>query len=233
MVYGGVDHELIWLSEGSVWSGPPQRPEQHPVTAQVARGAIAAARHALAGKDPVAAEQALTALQYSYPQSFQPLARLRRTAGPAVEPAPATEVVPTADADAVDTPEAAQPYSRTLDLRSATAWTEAGHLQQNAFISAPHQVLVLHVWGPDPVSFTLDSPLHLEQTGTDGEEAWAVLRAPDDVVPAVQREPDPVRWSDPPRGVQAAVALRAIGAAVRTRTTPDGLVLQVDGEATL
>ncbi|HLS64312.1 MAG TPA: hypothetical protein VK060_13100, partial [Ruania sp.] len=61
----------------------------------------------------------------------------------------------------------------------------------------------------------------------------AVLRAPDDVVPAVQREADPVRWSDPPRGVQAAVAVQAVGAAVRTRCTSDGLVLDVEGDATL
>src|SRR5690625_5038655 len=234
MVYGGVDHELIWLSEGSVWSGPPRRPEPHPAPAQAAGAAIAAARPALAAKDPVAAERALHALQHSSPQSFRRLARLRRTSGPAVEPAPAAEVVPAADADAVEDPAADQPYHRILDLRSATAWTRAGAVRQSAFVSAPHQVLVVEVSGTaGPVSFTLDSPLRPEQTGAAGAEAWALPHSADDVVPAVQREADPVRWSDPPRGVQAAVAVQAVGAAVRTRCTPDGLVLDVDGEATL
>lgn len=247
MVYGGGAEELIWLSEGSVWSGPPRRPVPHPVTAESASAALAAARTAIAAGDYVAAEKALQAVQHSYPQSFQPLARLRRRVGvPAAEPAAPADVAPAQDADAVssisvssDQPAGPQPsYARGLDLQSATAWTRAGTgtaaLRQRVFASAPHQVLVVEVTGATgPVSFTLDSPLRLEQNGTDGAEAWAVLRAPDDVIPAVQREPDPVRWAADPRGVQAALVLRATGGSVRTRSTPAGLVLEVDGDTTL
>ena len=238
MVYGGGAEELIWLSEGSVWSGPPRRPLPHPVTAETAHRAITAARAAIATGDYVAAEQAVQAVQHSYPQSFQPLARLRRRIGAGAEPAAQADVVPEQDAAAVTAPDSPAGYARGLDLPTATAWTVAGangaSISQRVFASAPHQVLVLEVSGTDgPVSFTLDSPLRLEGSGAEGPEAWAVLRAPDDVVPAVQREPDPIRWAEEPRGVQAAVVLRAIGAAVRTRTAPAGVVVEVDGDATL
>ncbi|WP_165962753.1 glycosyl hydrolase family 95 catalytic domain-containing protein [Occultella glacieicola] len=233
MVYGGEQEELVWLSEGSVWSGPPRRPAEHPVTAEAARAAIAASRAAIAAGDHVGAEEALQALQHSYPQSFQPLARLRRTVGaPTPEPAPQAEVIP--ERDHVDTPGSASGYARGLDLRSATAWTRAAAVSQRAYVSAPHQVLVLEVSASGrPVSFVLDSPLRLEQAGADGAEAWAVVRAPDDVVPAYQREADPVRWASDPRGVQAAVVLRGVGDGVRTRATPAGVVVEVDGDATL
>ncbi len=233
MVYGRAEQELIWLSEGSVWSGPGRRPEPHPVTADVAGAAIAASRAAIAAGDHVAAEEALHALQHSYPQSFQPLARLRRTVGaPAPEPASQAEVLP--EQDRVDGPESSAGHARGLDLRTALAWTRAAGVHQQAFVSAPHQVLVLEVSAADrPVSFVLDSPLRLEHAEADGAEAWAVLRAPDDVVPAYQREADPVRWASDPRGVQAAVAMRAIGGTVRSRATPDGVVIEVSGDATL
>lgn len=233
MVYGGAATELIWINDGSVWSGPPRRPEPHPMTPEIAAAAIAASREAIAAGDPVAAETALQALQYSYPQSFQPVARLRRTLGAAPEPAPQAEVVPANDA--VDTPPG--DYARGLDLRSAQAWTRAetasGPVAQRAFVSAPHQVMVLEVETDRPVAFTLDSPLRLEESGAADGEAWVVLRAPDDVVPSFQREPDPIRWADDPRGVQAAVVLRAVGGAVRTRSAPHGIVIEVDGGATL
>ena len=234
MVYGREDHDLIWLSEGSVWSGPGHRPDPHPVGAETARAAIAASRSAIAAGDYVAAEDALRLLQHSYPQSFQPLARLRRTIGtPSPEPAPQADVVPENDHGlAGDVPSAA--YARGLDLRSAVAWTHGAAVDQRAFVSAPHQVLVIEVDAARrPVSFVLDSPLRLEQADTAEAEAWAVLRAPDDVVPAYQRVTDPVRWAAEPRGVQAAVVLRAVGGSVRTRSTPEGLVVEVDGDTTL
>ncbi|SEE71441.1 alpha-L-fucosidase 2 [Ruania alba] len=233
MVYGGAEEELIWLSEGTVWSGPPRRPSEHPVTAQLARAAIRSARAALTSGDPVGAEEALQALQYSYPQAFQPLARLRRAVASAHEPAPRAEVVPKRDHATT-----AASHRRGLDLRSAISWTSAaspaGPVAQRAFTSAPADALVLEVSaGGRPISFTLDSPLRTERSGTEGTGAWAILRAPDDVIPAVQRDPDPIRWAEEPRGVQAAVALHALSGEVRTRTTPDGVVLEVAGDATL
>lgn len=229
MVYGGADSEVIWLNEGSVWSGPPRRPDPHPVSAAAAAAAITASREAIAAGDYVAAERALHGVQYSYPQSFQPLARLRRTAGSVLEPAPQREVVPSNDL--VNTAEGV--HRRGLDLQTAIAWTRTAHVAQRAFVSAPHQVMVLQVDADRPVAFTLDSPLRIEQSGAGDAESWVVLRAPDDVVPAFQREPDPVRWASDPRGVQAAVVMRAIGGDVRTRTTPEGVVIEVDGGAAL
>lgn len=229
MVYGGVDAELLWLSEGTVWSGPPRRTEPHPVTGAVAATAIATARDAVTAGDYVAAEEALKALQHSYPQSFQPLARLRRTLGAVPEPAPQADVVPVNDhVSGTD-----GRYVRELDLRTAAVWTETDELVQHAFVSAPHQVMVLQVEADRPVAFTLDSPLRLEAAGADGAEAWAVLRAPDDVAPAYNRDPDPIRWAAAPRGVQAAVVMRALGASTIARATPDGVVLEADGAATL
>ncbi|WP_162458634.1 glycosyl hydrolase family 95 catalytic domain-containing protein [Pseudactinotalea suaedae] len=234
MVYGGVEDELLWLNDGSVWSGPPRRPQPHPVTSEVAAAAIAASREAVAAGDYVAAEQALHALQHSYPQSFQPLARLRRTIGRVHEPSPQAEVVPANDT--VTAPSGR--HARGLDLQAATAWTRAeapaGTVTQRVFVSAPHQVMVVQVESSgQPVAFTLDSPLRLEQSGAEDGEAWMVLRAPDDVVPGFQREPDPIRWAQDPRGVQAAVVMRALGGEVRARTAPHGVVIEVDGGATL
>ncbi|MDP3949662.1 glycoside hydrolase N-terminal domain-containing protein [Microbacterium sp.] len=238
MIYGREEHELIWLSEGSVWSGPGRHPDPHPVSAETARSAISASRAAIAAGDYVAAEDSLRLLQHSYPQSFQPLARLRRTIGaPAPDPSPQVDVVPERDnsltIDGGDAQNSAD-YARGLDLRTAVAWTRGSEIDQRAFVSDQHQVLVIEVSASQrPVSFVLDSPLRLEQAEARGSEVWAVLRAPDDVVPAYQRVADPVRWADDPRGVQAAVALRAIGGSVRTRSTSAGLVVEVDGDTTL
>ncbi|WP_420110661.1 glycosyl hydrolase family 95 catalytic domain-containing protein [Pseudactinotalea sp.] len=231
MVYGGIREELIWLSEGSVWSGPGRTPQPHPVSSEIAAAAIESSRAAIAEGDYVAAEEALQALQHSYPQSFQPLARLRRTIGAVAEPAPQGDVLP--EHDAVDSPAEADGYRRGLDLQTATAWTRAPGVQQRSFISAPHEVMVLEVQADEPVAFTFDSPLRLEDAGAEGERAWLVLRAPDDVAPAYNREPDPIRWAEHPRGVQAAVALHAVGGTVRTRTTPEGVVIEADGAATV
>ncbi|KAF2414931.1 hypothetical protein B1729_02395 [Microbacterium sp. B35-04] len=237
MVYGREEHELIWLSEGSVWSGPGRRPDPHPVSAETARAAISASRAAIAAGDYVAAEDSLRLLQHSYPQSFQPLARLRRTIGaPAPEPSPQGDVVPERDGPAMLDDGIQRPagYARGLDLRAAVAWTRGSGVDQRTFVSDPHQVLVIEVSASQrPVSFVLDSPLHLEHAEADGPEAWAVLRAPDDVVPAYQRVPDPVRWAEERRGVQAAVVLRALGGSVRTRSTSAGLAVEVDGDTTL
>ncbi|WP_429461009.1 glycosyl hydrolase family 95 catalytic domain-containing protein [Microbacterium sp. ZKA21] len=235
MVYGREEHEMIWLSEGSVWSGPGNRPDPHPVSPEAARAAIAASRAALTAGDHVAAEDALRLLQHSYPQSFQPLARLRRTIGtPAPEPAPQADVVPEHDLELDGGTGCSAAYARGLDLRGAVAWTHGSGMDQRAFVSAAHQILVVEVSAARrPVSFVLDSPLRLEQAEAADAEAWAVLRAPDDVVPAYQRVTDPVRWSAEPRGVQAAVVLRAVGGSVRTRSTSAGLVVDVDGDATL
>ncbi|WP_345547205.1 glycosyl hydrolase family 95 catalytic domain-containing protein [Microbacterium jejuense] len=238
MVYGGIGDELIWLSEGSVWSGPGRRADPHPVSAGTARGALSAARAAVAAGDYVTADEAIRALQHSHPQSFQPLARLRRRVGGVPhEPAGQAEVIPENDTAAGAVGHAAEPpagYSRGLDLRTAVAWTRSPGIGQRAFVSDPHQVLVIEVAGSGrPVSFTLDSPLRLESAGSDGDEAWAVLRAPDDVIPAYQREADPVRWAEEPCGVQAAVVMRAIGGGVQARSTPAGVVLEIEGDTTL
>ncbi|WP_460798857.1 glycosyl hydrolase family 95 catalytic domain-containing protein [Microbacterium sp. GXF0217] len=234
MVYGREENELIWLSEGSVWSGPGRRPDPHPVDPATARAAIAASRSAVVDGDYVGAEEALRLLQHSYPQSFQPLARLRRTVGtPPPEPAPQADVVPEND-HGLPGDGSSSAYARRLDLRDAVAWMHGSAVHQRAFVSDPHQVLVVEVAaGQRPVSFVLDSPLRLERAKTAGSEAWVVLRAPDDVVPAYQRVADPVRWSADPHGVQAAVVLRAVGGSVRTRSTPAGLVVEVDGDTTL
>ncbi|MFB7251291.1 glycoside hydrolase N-terminal domain-containing protein [Microbacterium sp. NPDC056234] len=237
MVYGREEHELIWLSEGSVWSGPGRRPDPHPVSSETARAAISTSRAAIAAGDHVAAEDALRLLQHSYPQSFQPLARLRRTTGaPAPDPSPQDDVVPENDRplEPHDPIQRSTDYARGLDLRTAVAWTRGSEVTQQAFVSDPHQVLVIEISAAQrPVSFVLDSPLRVEQAEAAESEAWAVLRAPDDVVPAYQRVPDPVRWTAEPRGVQAAVVIRAVGDTVRTRSTPEGVVVEVDGDTTL
>ena len=237
MVYGREEHELIWLSEGSVWSGPGHRADPHPVSVETARAAISTSRAAIAAGDYVAAEDSLRLLQHSYPQSFQPLARLRRTIGAhAPDPSPQDDVIPEHDRPLAVDDGIRRPadYARGLDLRAAVAWSRSSRMDQRAFVSDPHQVLVVEVSAAQhPVSFVLDSPLRLEQAEAAGAEAWAVLRAPDDVVPAYQRVADPVRWAEEPRGVQAAVVLRAVGGSVRTRSTPEGLVVDVDGDTVL
>ncbi|WP_232822000.1 glycoside hydrolase family 95 protein, partial [Desertihabitans aurantiacus] len=215
MCSGGAVEELLQLNEGTLWSGGPLDPAEA-VDSDTAQRALAEARTALDEGRPADAEAAVQTLQTGYPQSYQPFLDLRR------------RIAGTAEVGG---------YSRRLDLARAVASTRFeldGHpVEQDVWISAEHQVLVLELRSEHPldVEVELVPRLRADHLETDGSLARGVYRAPADVAPAWHRTPDPVRWSDDPTAsVRAALAARATGARELTWSTAgDVLRLRATG----
>lgn len=206
MCHGGVETEEILLNHGTVWSGGPG-PDPHPVDATTAHAAVREARMSMAAGDTARAEAALRRLQYAHPQSFLPLARLMRRSR---------------------TDASARGYSRTLDLRQAECRVETENLAQTVFASAPDGVLVVDVAGGD-TAFDLDSPLRVERVESADGEILMICRAPDDVLPLWAASADAVRYDADPKGVRAAIAIRAIEGEATASAEHGSASLRVDG----
>ncbi|WP_156607316.1 glycoside hydrolase family 95 protein [Auraticoccus cholistanensis] len=215
MDFGGATEELLQLNEGTLWSGAPLDPADAVGTA-AATAALHRARTALAEGDPAGAEAAVQALQHGYPQSYLPfldVSRRIRTAG---------EV---------------GAYSRRLDLGravSTTAFTLDGQpVEQQVWVSAEHQVLVLDLRSEQPleVELELGSLLRTDSLEVAGTLASGVYRAPADVAPDWARSATPVRWSDDPTAApRAALASRVLTDGAAAWRTEDGrLRLTVTG----
>lgn len=141
MVYGGTSTEKLSLNDITLWTGEPDKGQEHidlagsglPVA-----GRLAEVRAALDREDYRAAEQLQKGLQGHFSESYQPLGNLI--------------VNHTADAGAVSG------YQRQLDLANATATVtyKRGGIQFKAeyFASAPDSVIV--------VSYESGAPMDLD-----------------------------------------------------------------------
>jgi len=211
MCHGGIREDAILLNHGTVWSGDGATVDPHPVDAESARRAIREAEERIGRGKHADAEAALRTLQYSYPQSFLPLARLvRKLSG--------------SDADASG-------YERVLDLRNAECRTglASGRILQSVFVSSADDVLVVHVTGVERgVEFELTTPLRVESVAADADDATMICRAPDDVLPSWGAGEGPVRYADDPAGVRAALVVRADGAVLRA--DDDRIAVRADSD---
>ncbi|NUU15795.1 glycoside hydrolase family 95 protein [Cellulomonas humilata] len=209
MVFGGVAVERLQLNDDTCWSGSPRSR-----SAPDGPAALAAARGALEREDVREAGRQVQRLQGGFGQAYQPLVDLW------IEQA---------------APAGLDGYSRWLHLDEGVAghsWTSG---TQEAFVSHPASVLVLHrTWsagsGDVRVSTTSAHPLD-EPVG--GDARWsATLRMPSDSPPDYVPRARVLRDRTRGASVTAAVAL-----AVRTDGTvdagPDGLRLRDATWATL
>lgn len=207
MVFGGVAHERLQLNDDTLWSGGP-RDWDNPA----ARAVLPEVRQLLANGAYAEAEQRIRAMQGPYTQSYLPMADLRLDFAHA---------------------EAPSAYRRTLDLRTAlttTTYTIGGvSYTRTAFVSAPDQVLVLHVHADQPgqisLSATLDSVLRATAASEDEQ---LVLRgvAPAYAAPNYYPAEQPIVYADG-AGMRFVVRLAAQVEGGRLRA--DGQRLYVEG----
>lgn len=136
MVYGGVREERIELNADTLWSGGPGPRDRYRAVTH-----LPALRDAvLRERDYAAADQAARRMLGADTEAYQPLAALLLDFG--------------------DSGQAAD-YRRTLDLDQAihhTAFTAGGaHVEREAFVSAPAEVMVLRVTTSDPGTLSLSA----------------------------------------------------------------------------
>ena len=132
MLYGGTSEEVFTLNDITLWSGEPDRGDDH-IDIRTGIGSEAAAtlplvRAALEREDYAEADRLQRKIQGHYSESYQPLGTLR------IRHADETPV---------------EGYRRALDLSTATATTtyeRAGKaFRETCFASAPDSVIVIHL----------------------------------------------------------------------------------------
>uniref|UniRef100_UPI0028EB4D90 glycoside hydrolase family 95 protein n=1 Tax=uncultured Cellulomonas sp. TaxID=189682 RepID=UPI0028EB4D90 len=196
MVFGGVGTERLQLNDNTCWSGSPRAR-----SAPDGPAALAAARAALEHDDVREAERQVQRLQGGFGQAYQPLVDLWLEQG-----APATT----------------DGYSRWLDLDQGVAGHRWSAGEQEAFVSRPASVLVVHrSWAGAPgelvVRTTSAHPLDEPRGERDG---WsATMRMPSD------SPPDYV----PGTVVRDRAPGTSITAAVAVEVATDGVVVATAG----
>ena len=167
MVYGGTAEEKISLNDITLWTGEPDRGNQHP-DIQTGIGAESAAtlplvRAALAREDYAEADRLQRKMQGHYSETYQPLGTL---------------TLQHLDTGLVTS------YRRQLDLSNAIAsvsYSRCGkRYQAEYFASAPDSALIIHIRaeGGTSIALSYDTPLpHLTAAterilATDGYTAW-------------------------------------------------------------
>ena len=132
MLYGGTSEEVFTLNDITLWSGEPDRGDDH-FDIRTGIGSEAAAtlplvRAALEREDYAEADRLQRKIQGHYSESYQPLGTLR---------------IRYADEAPVEG------YRRTLDLATATATTSYARggkaFRETCFASAPDSVIVIHL----------------------------------------------------------------------------------------
>src|SRR5690349_2341171 len=177
-VFGRVGEERIALNLDDVWSGDGPRtlnvPDGPAVLADVRRLLLDE------GDQPAATERT-RALQGPLVESYQPLADLVISAGPAGEGAD---------------------YRRSLDLRTGIAavdYTVDGvRFRRETYVSAPDQVLVWTLIAENPVVdilIGLESQHPVHPVVADGTYGF-VGHAPSELTIEYRQSPDPVRYED-------------------------------------
>ncbi|MEU8227139.1 glycoside hydrolase family 95 protein [Kribbella sp. NPDC048915] len=225
MAFGGVGTDRIGLNDETLWSGGPEtaRLLSTPLGATGAQ-AVQAVRDALRSGDVRGAHELAKGFHSGYSQAFLPLGDLHLEVAVA-------GVVPAAGS--------VTQYSRDLDLDAAITTTqyEVGEvvIRQEAFVSAPDDVLVVRLTASEPVlglRCRLSSQLQARSHAV-GNGLGLLLQAPADVAPPHRSVPEPIRYSEgADRGMAAAVALRAASDG-ELRTADDELTVGVATEITL
>lgn len=191
MIFARPGAERVQINDDRFWSGNPASAQgTAPLSGEPVTDIITAAREALAGGDPVTAEQLVKKLQRGWSQAYQPLVDLEiRDFLP--DDAPTSSFVASASAAtpaAADSDTALTDYLRWLDLSTAvTAHRDGSGMVQEVFASHPDQVLVLRRSWVAPADVTLEfTSAHpnlrvLEASGTGS--MLVTVQAPADIAP--------------------------------------------------
>ncbi len=221
LIYGGVEEERISLNDITLWTGEPDRGEEHPDLlggiGSHAAETVPLIREALDRGDYRTAERLQRQVQGHFSESYMPLGTLW---------------ISHTDTGAVTD------YRRELDLATACARISysrgGGSYEAEYYASAPDSVIVVHLAAESGLHarLRLDSPLPhaVEARGTslvsDGYAAWHTL--PGYYVPGEEK----MRY-DSQRGIhfRTVLSVRHTGGEVRTEGTE--IVLDGCREATL
>ncbi|WP_449386119.1 glycosyl hydrolase family 95 catalytic domain-containing protein [Cellulomonas soli] len=160
LTWGSPDVDVLQLTDDRLWSGAGPQAGRRP-DAQADPATFRALRAAVLAGDLAEAERLSNAMQVGHVQAFQPLADVHVTLGRAAGPG----------------------YRRRLDLRDGVAsWATADGLTQEAFVSAPDQVVVVRWSAPEPLRLDvrLVSP-HALVTRLVGGDLLGQVRLPADV----------------------------------------------------
>jgi alpha-L-fucosidase 2 len=193
MVFGGVPSERLVLNEDTLWSGRP-RDWNNP---DASKHLPVVRKLVLEDHDYPAADQECRKMQGPYNQTFEPLADLSLD---------------------FDHPGEVQEYCRALDLDSALATVgyRLGNrvYKREAFVSVPHQVVVVRLSCSQPGALNLDvrlsSQLQSQTQSAGSGELKLTGKAPSESVPNYLRdEANPIRYdATPGNGMYFASSLR-------------------------
>ncbi|WP_350275051.1 glycoside hydrolase family 95 protein [Kribbella sp. HUAS MG21] len=201
MCFGGTGSDRIALNDETLWSGGPAT-AQSLATPLGATGAeaVEAVRRALRDGDIRRAHELACGFHSGYSQAYLPL-------GDLLLDLQVDGAVPAAG-DVTQ-------YRRELDLDAAVATAEFAvggvAVRQEVFVSAPDDVLVVHLTASEPVlalGCRLTSQLPSRPYAVE-DGLGLLLQAPAEVAPPHRDVPQPIRYSDgDDRGMAAAIALR-------------------------
>ena len=181
-VFGGVNEDIIFLNDATLWTGEPVNPAMNPD----AYTFVPAIRDALHKEDYPAAEKLHRKLQGSFSQSYAPLGTMRLKFSH----------------------ERATNYYRELDLSTAISnvkYNSNGiEFSREYYISYPDQIMVITLQAnqKNAVSFDLLFNSELKYTlSSDGDCLKADGYAPYFCAPSYRRVDNPIRF-DPAKGTR-------------------------------
>lgn len=141
MVFGGIEHELIQLNEGTLWSGGPQKKNVNPDAYKF----LAPIREALAKDDNCTATEFCKKMQGHYTESFLPLGNLH------INQRFDSESIP-------------EHYMRSLQLDEAIVVTkfevDGVKYVREVFTTASDSLMVIRFTADKPGKLTLDINLN-------------------------------------------------------------------------
>ncbi|MEZ4664193.1 MAG: glycoside hydrolase family 95 protein [Caldilineaceae bacterium] len=188
MVLGGVAHERLQINEDTLWSGGFKD-----TTSPNAQSVLPAVRQAIRAGDYLAADRLAKEMQGPFTQSYQPLGDLHLHFGHG--------------ASSTD-------YRRKLDLDSALATTRytVGDVTftRQSFVSAPDQVVVLHLAADQPGQINFAATLTSQLRHHVAPTAHGLLltgQAPAHVEPSYRNVEPSVVYAEDEKGVGLPFAL--------------------------
>jgi alpha-L-fucosidase 2 len=221
MVFGRVEHELIQLNEGTLWSGAPVKHNVNPG----AFGYLQQTRDALLKEENYSKAAGLSRkLQGVYSESFEPLGDVTID-----QQFKATQ--PTA-------------YYRELDIHDAVSTTrftiDGTEFTRQLFVSAPDQIIVMHftsnITGQLNFKVSSKSILKYQNSLVSDNEMAMKGHAPYHVDPTnVKYNKQPIIYQDSitgKQGMRYVLLLRAIGNGTITSDT-SGISVKNGSDVTL
>lgn len=213
MIYGGVDNELLQLNHDTLWSGGP-RDTNNPQ----GRALLPEIRRLIAAGAYTEADELCQQTQGPYTESYLPLADLALS-------------FPSGPTTAA--------YRRDLDLHTAVASVRytngSATFTREMFVSAPDQVLVVHLSSDQPASLsfkvTLNSQLRAVLTSPTSSTLELTGKAPKHVDPSYVAAATPVIYDDE-EGMAFSTMLQVVTQGGSVHAGTDGLEI-VDADSAM